>query len=203
MYIIKDEGVNNLKYTPFILAIIILVAMSYSACGSKAPADNPAAAQVGDTIISVKDVESFRNMTDKTLTDKQAVDILIERSILFQESQNQGISVSLQEAKEYSKEQRKIIETSGGEQAREVMNDAAKRLKVSYEKYWDEYAPKGYMRALSEAKMKRKIEDEIQSDLVKNHPDLSPEDTKKMFDKMYNDRINELKVKYTIKYYIQ
>lgn len=179
-------------------AVLVLVAVG---CKADSVPDSPPAAQVGEDIILMKDIQAFRQSRSDNLTDRQALDILVERDLLFQEAEKQGLALSLQEAKEYAKEQRKIIESSGQDE-KKVIDNIIRKLGVSYEKYWEEEAPKGYMRAISQSNMKNSIRDEIRDDILKNHPGLSNEEVQKIFDEMYREKIEELKTKYEVKYYI-
>lgn len=178
--------------------VLVLLA---AGCRTVSVPDSPPAAQVGEDIILVKDIQSFKQNRSDNITDREALDILVERDLLFQEAEKQGLALSLQEAKEYAKEQREIIESSG-QDGKKVIDDIISKLGVSYEKYWDEEAPKGYMRAISQSNMKNSIRDEIRDEIQKNHPDLSDEEVQKIFDEMYREKIEELKIKYQVKYYI-
>lgn len=183
-----------------ITGVLILTILG---CGSKTAQNVPAAAQVGDSIITIKDIEVYKKMKDDSLSDKQAVDMLVEKNILYQEAVNESIDVSLQDAKEYAQEQRKIIETTGGEESKKVIDELIQKIGVSYDEYWEDYAPRGYMRTLSETNMKKRLNDDIREELLKESPGLSGDEMVKAINEKYNGKIDELKLKYSVKYYIQ
>lgn len=183
-----------------ITGVLILTILG---CGSKAAQNVPAAAQVGDSIITIKDIEVYKKIKDDSLSDKQVVDMLVEKNILYQEAVNESIDISLQDAKEYAQEQRKIIETTGGEESKKVIDELIQKIGVSYDEYWENYAPRGYMRTLSETNMKKRLNDDIREDLLKESPGLSGDEMVKAINEKYNGKIDELKLKYSVKYYIQ
>jgi hypothetical protein len=190
-----------MKHTFLILIIAFTLTLYIAGCKSKSMPDSPPAAQVGEDIILIKDIQSYKQNSSEKLTDKQVLDILVEKDLLFQEAQKEGVALSLQEAKQYASEQREIIESSG-EEGKKAMDEITKKLGVDYEKYWKDDAPKGYMRAISQSNMKNKIKKEIQKKILESYSGLNNEDVEKLFNEMYAKKIEELKEKYKVKYYI-
>ncbi|MDI6619716.1 MAG: hypothetical protein QME45_13865 [Clostridiales bacterium] len=161
-----------------------------------------AAAKVGNIVITVNGVQSFKQERADKMTDRQALDIIIERSLLFQEAQRQGIAMTLSEAKEYARGQRNILEENNSKETKKSIMDLIKRLNITYNRYWSDYAPKGYMKAVSESRMKEKFMDEILRGITEKYPSWGDKQIEDEAKTAYNKKISELKKQYKVKYYI-
>lgn len=191
-----------MRHANLILIIFMLLFLLGTGCSMGNKAASHAAAKVGNIVITVNGVQSFKQEKADKMTDRQALDIIIERSLLFQEAQRQGIAMTLSEAKEYARGQRNILEENNSKETKKSIMDLTKRLNITYNRYWSDYAPKGYMKAVSESRMKEKFMDEILRGITEKYPSWGDKQIEDEAKTAYNKKISELKKQYKVKYYI-
>ncbi|HBM79368.1 MAG TPA: hypothetical protein DD426_00785 [Clostridiaceae bacterium] len=191
-----------MRHANLILIIFMLLFLLGTGCSMGNKAASHAAAKVGNIVITVNGVQSFKQERVDKMTDRQALDIIIERSLLFQEAQRQGIAMTLSEAKEYARDQRNILEENNSKETKKSIMDLTKRLNITYNRYWSDYAPKGYMKAVSESRMKEKFMDEILRGITEKYPSWGDKQIEDEAKTAYNKKISELKKQYKVKYYI-
>ncbi|AEE97769.1 SurA N-terminal domain-containing protein [Mahella australiensis] len=148
-----------------------------------------------------KEIDELQNMMPEQPTKEKVLDSLIENEILYQEAVKRGCSVSLDEAKKYLEDNKKIYdEISSGKltpdnkdmaiEACEVTEDFAKGMGMTIEEYMEYLAP-AVQKELSIAKLKQSILQSAPSD-VKSGPQKAEE--------YFNKQKEEIKKNYNVKY---
>lgn len=150
--------------------------------------------------ITSGDLANYKKYKNNTLSDKQALEMMIERGLLYKEAQTKGLTASLKEAKAESDKEKNMFEQYGTEEDKEKFQDILKELNISEKEYWNNYITKVNRKNLTIAKMKKSIEDKIYNDIIKNHSDWGQAEIKKDFEGSYSKAINDLKSKFNLKY---
>ena len=150
--------------------------------------------------ISLGDLASYKKYKNSTLSDEQALEMMVVNELLYKEAQSQGLTATLKEAKEESDKQKSTYEQYGTEHDKKELQDILKELNISEKEYWNDYCPKVYGKQITIAKMKKSIEDKIYADIIKNHSDWGQAEIKKGFEESYSKAINDLKSKFNLKY---
>ena len=150
--------------------------------------------------ITSGDIENFKKNRQDNISDKQALEMVIEKELLYKEAQAQGLIATLKEAKAESNRQKNMREQYATEEEKKEFQDILKELNISEKEYWNDYSPKAFRKSITIASMKKSIEDKIYADIIKNHSDWGQAEIKKGFEEFYNKAINDLKSKLNLKY---
>ena len=150
--------------------------------------------------ITSGDLVNYKKHKNRALSDKQALEMMIEREILCKEARAQDLTATSKEAKAESDKQKGMYEQFGTEEEKKDFQDILKELNISEKEYWNGYSPKSYRKEITITKMKKSIEDKIYDDIIKNHSDWGQAEIKKGFEESYSKAINELKSKFNLKY---
>lgn len=148
-----------------------------------------------------KEIDGFQNMMPEQPTKKKVLDSLIENEILYQEAVKRGCSVSLDEAKKYLEDNKKIYdEISNGKLTPDnkdmtidvckVTEDFATGMGMTMEEYMEYFAPT-VQKQLSIAKLKQLILQSAPAD-VRSNPQKAEE--------YFNKQKEEIKKNYNVKY---
>jgi hypothetical protein len=163
--------------------------------------------QIGKTFVTFDggkvtsgDIENFKKYRQDNLSDKQALEMIIERELLYKEAQAQGMTATLEDARVESDKVKSTFDQYGTEQDKKVIQDTTKELKISEKEYWNNYHPKGLLKTLSIGKVSKSIKDKIYSDIMKKHSNLGQAKIEREFKESYEKVINDLKSKYNLQY---
>lgn len=194
----------KIKSITFIsIVFILLLAMGCSQVRTSGVLKGSVLAAFNGGNITAADVKNFKRYRKDNLTDKQALEILIERELLYKEALRQGKAVSIKEAQAEADKARTLLERYGTVKDRKAVQDEILKLKITEDKYWNEYYPKRLIKPMSTAKMKHEIKNEIYSDIIKSHGDWGQSEIKKQADEDYIKAINDLKARYDLRYNIK
>jgi t-SNARE complex subunit (syntaxin) len=150
--------------------------------------------------ITSGDLENYKKHKNSALSDKQALEMMIEKDLLYKEAQAQNLTATLKEAKAESDKQKSMYEQYGTEQEKKEFQDILKELNISEKEYWNDYSPKAYRKQITIARMEKSIKDKIYADIIKKHSNWGQAEIKKGFDESYSRAINDLKTKYNLQY---
>jgi t-SNARE complex subunit (syntaxin) len=150
--------------------------------------------------ITSGDLVNYKKHKNSVLSDKQALEMMIERELLYKEAQAQDLTATSKEAKAESDKQKSMYKQFSTEEEKKEFEDILKELNISEKEYWNDYSPKSYRKTITIAKMKKSIEDKIYDDIIKNHSDWGQAEIKKGFEESYSKAINDLKSKFNLKY---
>lgn len=185
------------------LRIIILLFIFTMGCNQDSISDkhtgNTLVTFDGDKITS-GDVENFKKYRQDNLFDKQALEMIIERELLYKEAQEQDMVATLKETRLISDKEKAMFEQYGTEKDKKEIQGIIKELKISEKEYWNNYVPRQHRKLLTIEKMKESIKDKIYADIIKNHSDWGQSEIEKGFNESYSKVINDLKSKYNLQY---
>jgi len=174
------------------MAVLIL-----TSCENRIIPDHWAAAKVAGRKVTFGEMRVFKQNRNEYISDKQALDLLIEREVLFEEAKTLNVTVSPEDVKQEVHRAKMDFVTSGSEEEEEMLHEQIKILGLSYDQYWDEYLPQSYAKLKTMVRMKKVIRDQIEES-----NNMSSEKMKKEYDKLYQEKIEELKQKYGVEYYL-
>lgn len=113
------------------------------------------------------------NKASNEISDNDLLTELVMDELLVQEAENQGVSVSLNTAKEYSMKMKGILENAD-EKSKEFQRNAIEVTGLSEDKYWEEYAPQMYRKQLSTSNLVEKlVKDGVLPNAVDNLDDFN------------------------------
>lgn len=150
--------------------------------------------------ITSGDLANFLKYRQDSMSDNQALEMIIERELLYKEAQAQGLTATLKEAKAESDKQKSTYEQYGTEQDKKELQAVLNELNISEKEYWNNYSPKAYRKSITIASMKKSVKDKIYADVIENHSDWGQTEIEKEFDESYSKAINDLKTKYNLQY---
>jgi Skp family chaperone for outer membrane proteins len=186
----------------FLGLLILLIIFSVACEKNKLNAEQPGktlATFDGGKITTV-DLDNFKKYRQDSLSDKQALEMIIEREFLYKEAQSLGITVSLKEAQAESEKAKSAIEQYGTEQDKRMIQDEIKKLDISESKYWNDHHPKQLIKPLTCEKMRKSIQDKIYADIIRNYSNWGQPEIEKGSKGAYDKAISDLKSKYNIQY---
>lgn len=186
-----------------LIGLVILINIFIASCSK----NNINTQQTGKVLvtfdsgqITISDIDDFKKYREDNLSDKQALEMLIEVEILYKEAKTQEITVTLEEAQLESERIKNELKQYGTEQDKKVIEDIIKELNISESEYWSNYYPKQVIKQMTYGKIRRPIIDKIHADIVENHSDWTKLEIKNGVNEDYSKVIDDLKVKYNIKY---
>lgn len=150
--------------------------------------------------ITTGDVDNFKNYRQDNLPDKQALEMIIERELLYKEAQAQCLTATLKETRAESDRAKNTLEQYETEQNKKMFQDEIKKLNISESEYWNNYYPKQLIKPLTVGKMKNSFKNKIYKDIINNHSDWGQPEIEKGSKEAYDKAINDLKSKYNLKY---
>ncbi|MGF9823501.1 hypothetical protein ABE430_25560, partial [Brevibacillus agri] len=113
------------------------------------------------------------NKASNEISDNDLLTELVMDELLVQEAENQGVSVSLNTAKEYSIKMKEILENAD-EKSKEFQRNAIEVTGLSEDKYWEEYAPDMYRKQLSTSNLVEKlVKDGVLPNAIDNLDDFN------------------------------
>lgn len=151
--------------------------------------------KVNGESINPKDISDYQAYLEEVQGQKSdvakqnAIDKVIEDTILYNEAKKRNLVISIEEAKAFSQSQRNIInndQTQNSQEVKLMISNLIEGLGITEEQYWNEYAVKGYLKYNSIGKLKAQITKNAKNDAEQ--------------DQAWNDYVTGLKKSATINY---
>lgn len=147
-----------------------------------------------------KGIEYYRNYinNDSDLSDKDLTELFIENRLLLEKAIEDEIRVSKKEVIKRVNNRRHYFENSATKEEKDALNKMVEDQQISMENYWSKYAPEVYAQLIAVDKVKNTI-NSINIEVLKRlHPEWSEEELNEENDKLFNNKIYDLKIKYNV-----
>lgn len=160
--------------------------------------DETIVAIIDDTKITMKQFEAYKytlnDSKQKMFSDREILDMLIDKELFYKEALNNGVSVSDSVVDETIKSQKELI--TKNEHEYNQIKDYIAGLGITEEQYW-ENSKTGYKRALICGQYKKILKKAYaEKNNIKDQNELN-----KQFEEYYKSYIKELKSRSKVEYY--
>lgn len=189
-----------------VISLSLIILLSILVTGCKKDITLISEGHAGKTLVTFDgskitsgDIDNFKKSRQDNITDKQALEMMIEKELLYKEAQSQGLTATLKEAKEESNRQKNMYKQYATEEQKKELQDILKELNITEKEYWNDYSPKAFRKSITIARMKKSVEGKIHTDILKNHSDWGQAEIKKGLEESYSNAINDLKPKFNLK----
>lgn len=192
---IIERGIA-MKYIKIILYIIISLSFMLTSCVTSNM--NVVKNSVQSREITIYKSNINHNMITKKINYDEALRYTEENEILLNEANNYGIVVTLDEAKKVAEENKTNFYKANDPAATKSLYEYLKNSGITLTEYWNVNLPKTLKIQMTKARVKNALKKEIEISILKNKPNISPNELIIQVEKMYKSKINSLIKSYKI-----